>query len=141
MAAVPHVVLDTNVLISAAGWNGPPRALFQACRDGRLQLVTSLVLLDELKRVLAYPKLKFTKQDIETFEQSVLTCAYVVEPKREIAACRDRDDDRVLECAVEGDVTMIVTGDPDLRVLSAFESIPIRLAKEAVEHFSIVKNL
>ena len=138
MADVPHVVLDTNVLISAAGWNGPPRVLFQACREGRLQLVTSLILLDELKRVLAYPKLKFTEQDIEIFEQAVLTHGYVVEPTRTIAACRDQDDDRVLECAVEGNVAMIITGDPDLRVLAAFEGIPIRLAKEAVEYFSLV---
>lgn len=137
MVDTPHVVLDTNVLISAAGWDGPPRQLFQACREGRLQLVTSLMLIDELRRVLAYPKLKFTKERIDTFEQSVLTHAYVVDPQRTIAACRDVDDDRVLECAVEGNVAMIVTGDPDLRTLEEFEGIPIRVAKEAIEYFSL----
>ncbi len=56
-----------------------------------------------------YPKLKFTTQQINAFEQSVLTHAYVVEPQRMIATCRDVDDDRVLECVIEDDIVMIVT--------------------------------
>jgi putative PIN family toxin of toxin-antitoxin system len=37
----------------------------------------------------------------------------------------DPDDHRILECAVEGQAHLIVTGDRDLRRLKAYQGIPI----------------
>ena len=51
------VVLDTNTLVSAIGWAGPPRIVLLALRHGRHQFVTTAELLAELERVLQYPKL------------------------------------------------------------------------------------
>ncbi|MBX6376961.1 MAG: PIN domain-containing protein, partial [Clostridia bacterium] len=51
------VVLDTNTLVSAIGWAGPPRAVLLALREDRYRLVTTVELLAELERVLQYPKL------------------------------------------------------------------------------------
>jgi putative PIN family toxin of toxin-antitoxin system len=53
----PRAVLDTNVLVSGLGWSGPPAAILDAVSDGSMVLITSAPLLDELRRVLAYPKL------------------------------------------------------------------------------------
>ena len=58
------VVLDTNVLISALGWGGNPKMIFIKCIDGHLSLVTSKEQLDELQRVLEYPKFGFTETQI-----------------------------------------------------------------------------
>jgi putative PIN family toxin of toxin-antitoxin system len=44
--------------------------------------------------------------------------AKMVEPVDRIRACRDPDDDRVLEVAVAGEADYIVTGDRDLLVRS-----------------------
>jgi hypothetical protein len=44
---------------------------------------------------------------------------------RRIAACRDPDDDRFLESAVNGKVNVIVSGDADLLALDTFRVIPI----------------
>ena len=49
----PRVVLDTNVIRSGLGWAGPSAAILDAVSDGRVVLVTSAPLLDELLRVLA----------------------------------------------------------------------------------------
>jgi predicted nucleic acid-binding protein len=46
-------------------------------------------------------------------------------PTREIHACRDEDDNRVLEAAVEGKADYIVTTDEALLVLDPFEGIRI----------------
>lgn len=43
--------------------------------------------------------------------------------------CRGADDGQVLECVV-GDEFNILTVDPDLRTLSDFEDIPVRLVRE-----------
>jgi len=52
-----RIVLDTNVLISALGWNGAERALLAHCREGLFELVISLPLLKERERVHQYKKL------------------------------------------------------------------------------------
>ncbi len=54
-----RVVLDTNVLLSALiSSHGAPDTIYNAWRAGRFDLVTSLIQLDELRRVSRYPKLK-----------------------------------------------------------------------------------
>ena len=39
--------------------------------------------------------------------------------------CRDSDDDKILECAILGDVDFIISGDNDLLSLKIFQGIPI----------------
>jgi len=51
------VVPDTNTLVSGLGWSGPPSVIVDLVLVGELLLVSSPPLLDELERVLAYPKL------------------------------------------------------------------------------------
>jgi uncharacterized protein len=52
-----RLVLDTNVVVSALLWNGPPRRVMeQAFEPGTVELFSSAVLLDELAHTLAYPK-------------------------------------------------------------------------------------
>lgn len=53
-----RAVLDPNVLVSALlSPDGPPARILRAWLDGAFELVVSPLLLDELARVLAYPKL------------------------------------------------------------------------------------
>ncbi|MEX2458740.1 MAG: putative toxin-antitoxin system toxin component, PIN family, partial [Actinomycetota bacterium] len=48
-----RVVLDTSILISALVFpGGPPERLLRLCLEGRIQLVSSNPLMDELARVL-----------------------------------------------------------------------------------------
>ena len=54
-----RVILDTNVLLSALiSPYAPPDTIYNAWRAARFELVTSVVQLDELRRVSRYPKLK-----------------------------------------------------------------------------------
>ncbi|EQD63888.1 PilT domain-containing protein [mine drainage metagenome] len=50
-------MLDANALVSGLGWSGPPSVIVDSVLAGELLLVSSPPLLDELERVLAYPKL------------------------------------------------------------------------------------
>lgn len=58
MAAAPaplRVLLDTNVVVAALLWSGPPRRLLELSFEGEaLQLCSSQVLLDELRHTLGY---------------------------------------------------------------------------------------
>ncbi|HVB10918.1 MAG TPA: putative toxin-antitoxin system toxin component, PIN family [Bacillota bacterium] len=121
-----RAVLDTNVLISALGWNGPERRLYQACLDGDVELCTSWPLLQELGRVMAYPKLGFSLPDRQAMIENVVRIARIaVEPQLVSIVAADPDDDAVLACALATAADVIVTGDAHLLALGTFRGIPI----------------
>jgi PIN domain-containing protein len=49
-------VADTNTVVSAFLWGGAPAAVLEAARAGRITLLTSAALLDELADVLGRDK-------------------------------------------------------------------------------------
>jgi putative toxin-antitoxin system toxin component, PIN family len=54
-----RAVVDVNVLISALlSSSGAPAAVLRAWLDGHFELIVSPLLLEELERALAYPKLR-----------------------------------------------------------------------------------
>lgn len=123
-----RVVLDVNILVSAIGWEGPPSRILRACRQGRLDLVLSQALLDELARVLAYPKLArlAAHPDLPVILAWLYRPEHLVVPTRAIEVIADDPpDNRVLEAAVAGRAQAIVSGDDDLLRLGGFEGIPI----------------
>ena len=97
------VVLDTNVLISALGWNGVPRKIVQKCLRGELTVVTSSEQIDELRRVMDYPKFTFTEEQKNIFISIILEVAEMVEITRKLKFVKDDpDDDAILETALAG---------------------------------------
>ena len=125
-----QAVIDTNILVRAfirpQGTVGP---VLSELRDGRYLLVYSDELLKELVEVLGRPRLR-TKYQIEEQQMRDLLDLIVLRgepvlPIRKIGACRDPDDNAVLEAAVAARADFIVSGDEDLLVLHPFEGIPI----------------
>ena len=51
-----RIVIDTSVLLSALLWRGTPHALLDHVRAGTLELMMSPALMDEMERVIRYPK-------------------------------------------------------------------------------------
>lgn len=131
MGAVPLVVLDTSVLVSAFGWKGPERSVYRLCWEAELQMVTSAALLAELEQVLGYPKFNLEPAEIEAVLADVRSTAVLVAPDRSVRAVPDDPaDDRVLECALEAGADWIVSGDRHLLDLDSFEGIPVVRAPE-----------
>jgi hypothetical protein len=125
------VVLDTNVIVSALLSPGGPPAEIVRCWEGdEFEVVTSLPLIAELERVLAYPQvrryLKASKGEIAAFLRRMRTVATVVEPQMTLDVIEaDPDDNRVLECAATGGAAYIVSGDEHLLGLGEYEQIII----------------
>ena len=46
-----NVIVDTNVFVAGVFFSGPPYAILDAWRHGRLTLVVSPAILDEYRRV------------------------------------------------------------------------------------------
>jgi putative PIN family toxin of toxin-antitoxin system len=128
------VVFDTNVLVSAVGWRGPEHELYERCRAGELRLAISPELLAELERVLRYPRLGFTEEEIEGFISDLLGHASTASPSRTVEVVEeDPDDNRVIECALATGARWIVSGDKHLLGLEEYEGIRIVGAATAVK--------
>ncbi len=128
------VVLDTNILISALGWNGKPREVFERCIDRAFELATSQEQLAELRRVLDYPKFNFTKDEKEVFISLILKIATIVDILGTLDVIReDPDDNVILETAMTGKCEYLISGDPHLLQLKKVDQIEILTAHEFLE--------
>jgi len=106
-----RVVADTNILVSALLFGGTSEQVFLAGLRGEVQLLTSPSLLREFENVLK-KKFKLSIHLVREIIQEVMEVAEIVEVSSHIKAISYPDEDnRVLECAVDGKAEFIVTGD------------------------------
>jgi putative PIN family toxin of toxin-antitoxin system len=64
----------------------------------------------------------------------IVDVATKVFPARKVEnICRDADDDKYIDCAIESQSAYIVSGDNDLLVLKEYADIKIVTAKEYLE--------
>ena len=124
-------MLDTNVPVSAVlSPSGAPAAAWRAWRDDRFQLLTSDPLLDELRLVLARPRiagrLGWSADDRRLFVALLEENATLVTAEQTLhVITADPADDRVLEAAVAGAADYIVSGDRHVLELGTYEDIPV----------------
>lgn len=108
---MPRVVLDTNVLVSAVHFGGPPEELLLLANQGAIQLFISPFILNETSVVLK-EKLGWEKGRIKGLLKAVEGVAAVIEPETELTVIKnDAADNRILECAVDAKADFLVTGD------------------------------
>jgi putative PIN family toxin of toxin-antitoxin system len=136
-----RIVLDTNVVMSALLWRGPPFRLLEAIRtEANSQLYSSPVLLAELSDVLcrraASAQLSRIGRTAHAVLADYLEAVELIDPEPIAATSRDPDDDEVLATALTCNADLIVTGDADLLVLKTFQSIPILTPTAALERFA-----
>lgn len=106
-----RVVADTNILVSGLLFGGPPEQVFLSGMRGEIQLLTSLSLLKEFEKVLK-EKFQLSPPMVREIVEEVREVAEVVEVSSHIETISYPDEDnRVLECAVDGKADFIVTGD------------------------------
>lgn len=126
-----RIVLDANVLISALiSQHGASARILEAWENARFDLVVSAPILEELARVLRYPRIqeKYHLPDeyIQEFLGLLVSQAIVVSPSDELnIVAVDPTDNRYLECAVEGMAAYIVTGDRHLLDIGDYRGIII----------------
>jgi uncharacterized protein len=132
-----RIVLDTNVVISALLWRGPPYRLLEAIRQHESHtLYSSPVLLEELTDVITRPamtrRLTVIGKTVREVLADYLEAIELVEPVVIPSVSRDPDDDHVLACALAAAAELIVSGDTDLLDLADYEGTPIVTPAEAL---------
>ena len=127
-AARLKAVIDTNIYIAAFNYpKGRNAALWDAAVAGRYRLLVSPEIIRETARVL---RTDFGWQD-ERVHKAVRGIAAVagvglITPRTVLAVvAADPDDNRILECAVDGKADLIISNDHHLLDLKSYAGIPI----------------
>ena len=102
--------------------------------NGEYKLVTSLEILDEVVDRLRN-KFGLPEEKIEELVKILFSYSQIIETKSKLDVVRDKKDNKIIECAFDGKVDHIVTGDPDLLILKEFRGIKIVKAKEFLDEF------
>jgi putative PIN family toxin of toxin-antitoxin system len=122
-----RVVIDTNVLISRLllPQSTPAQAVRMARKQGRL--LVSEATMYELADVLARAKLDryVTLENRRRFLRQLRRVTEVVQIIQIVRECRDPEDDKILELALNGHADVIITGDEDLLSLNPWRGVAI----------------
>lgn len=122
MTSPLRVVLDTNVVLSALVFGGGQAGqLRRAWQAGAFVPLASAVTVQELMRVLAYPKFSLSRAAQDELLADFLPYAQTVrmpQPPPPVPDCRDPLNVPFLQLAVAGQAQRLVSGDKDLLVLA-----------------------
>lgn len=112
-------VVDTSVWVSAfLNAPGYPARVYRAAREGKFRLVTSVPLLEELAEVLSRSRVTklrdLSNEETRLYLLGIAEVSTLVQVTGALALCRDPNDDVVLETAIVGNATHVVSRDEDL---------------------------
>ena len=120
-------VFDTNTLVSRL--LVPDGTAARAVNHGLSQgiLLVSEATLEELVTVLTRPKFDpyVSHQERQRFITLLGGVSRIVPILHQVQACRDPEDDKFLDVALNGDAKAIITGDQDLLALHPFHGVSI----------------
>jgi uncharacterized protein len=127
---VLRVVLDANVYISALiRPQGPPGQIITRFLQNSFGIVLSPTIVEETVRAFGYRRVrKYIQAGVDPelwFEDLILLAQFVAGDYEVEGVSVDADDDKYFAAAVEGNATLIVTGDPDLLTVQEFRAIRI----------------
>jgi len=88
--------------------------------------------LDELSRVLAYPKFGLSRGEVEALLEVVLTANDSSSPH-----CNDPNDQAFVDLLVSAQADGLITGDMGLSVLATESRLPIRTPAAARESLEV----
>jgi putative PIN family toxin of toxin-antitoxin system len=133
-----YIVIDTNVLISAGLLPQSKTAQVLALAVEHFVIAQNKDTWHELETRITRPKfdryfgdsgrlrhLAKIAQSIQRFEVSAA-----------VSVSRDKTDDKFIELAIDSGASILISGDPDLRVVKTFKGVEILSPAQFFERFS-----
>ena len=131
-----RVVIDTNVFVSSF-FGGVPREIINLWKNGEITLCLSQDIVEEYLEVLIRLGLK-DEQKLskltKLFAEGYNSIFAGKTPKLKIVK-DDPDDNKFIECAVELECKIIVSGDKHLKEIKKYIDIEIISPREFIEKF------
>lgn len=132
MKKIMRILIDTNILISGLFFGGLPKKLL-AELDEKFNICVNEKILSEyneqIDRKVSNPKYNLDEKIREKFFSKLKS----FEIKSDLKICRDPDDDKFINCAIDAKAIYIVSCDNDLLTIKNFFGIEIMTAREFYE--------
>ena len=130
------VVLDTNVVVSAAFFGGQPRAVLAAWAEGRLAVVVTPTIFDEYLRVCDRLRITYPEADYQALLLELLAHGSLIpDPERGESITADPDDDKFMRCAAIANA-IVVSGDRHLLDADGWNSVRVMTPSEILATLS-----
>lgn len=122
----PKVVIDTNVFISGLNFIGKPSEVLELFIKGEIEVYISPFILREIEKILR-KKFSWNERQLQKVLDKIKKKAIMVQPRTKISIIKTKkDDNRILECALEGKVQYLISGDErHILPLKNFQGIKI----------------
>jgi len=138
-----RITLDTNIMVASTFWAGAPDRIMRLVEDEKVDLVLSEDIIGELLGVLEYEELKKKAKDkglvMRRSVEKIVSVSEVINPQRRLFVIKeDPDDDKFIECAVEGDAEYLISRDKHLLKLKKYKKIRIVKPEEFLKSFKLI---
>lgn len=129
------VVLDTNVYLSAIIFGGNPRHILDLIIEKKIISYISPAILLEISNKLE-KKFKWKKEQIKIIIKTLASSGTIVYPNKKIFIVKkDKNDNKIIETAVEAKAEFIVTGDNHLLEINKYKNIRIVTSAEFISYY------
>lgn len=107
----PKVVIDTNIFVSGLTFKGKPREVLDLIWRGDIEACISSFIFEELEETLK-KDFSWDRDQIKHTIEKIKAKTILVQPKDKVSVIKEKDDDnRIIECAIEGKAQYIISGD------------------------------
>ena len=128
-----NIVIDTNVIISGIFFGGYPRKILETVADKQISAYATTEIINEYYEIID----EMIKRKQGRINNSVLSQLVsklkIIQSSSSVNICRDSDDNKFIECAIDANALYIISGDKDLLDIQKFNNIQIVNAKSFYE--------
>jgi putative PIN family toxin of toxin-antitoxin system len=134
-----RLVIDTNIVASAAFFGGLPEQLINLVLDEKVTAVVSQDIADEYEKTLLKLLKKYNNPSFRLHFPFSALVAHLefIAPVTQVKVCADTNDDKFISCAIDGLCPLIVSGDHHLLDVKQYGSIKILKIRDFFEHYPI----
>ena len=132
-----RAVADTNIYVSAFVFGGKPARILDLCQSGLFELAISPQIVREVLRT----KFCWSRERLALFVTNLLDFTHLVNPAQNLDVIpEDPSDNRILECAVEGNAICVISGDRHLLNLKEFRGIRLVTASQFLDEVQSIAS-
>jgi len=134
-----RVVIDTNVFISGIFWKGNYSSqIIDLWKQGKITLVTSIAIIEELVNTLKSFKIQMPQDMIEEWRTMIIENSIIVHPSFSLSVVQDDpDDNKFFEAALAGKAQYIISQDrKHVLKIGEYKGIKTMLPQQFLKLFS-----
>ena len=134
------IVIDTNVLISAAFFGGVPKEVIDLVTKKNVSAYMNEEILTEYNVTVSKVARKSKRHIDQNLFEEFIKSVNVIESVASVNVCRDSTDNKFIACAVDAKAIYVVSGDKDLLTVERYDDVEIITAKEFYERYLLSQS-